>query len=104
VNWLRSATTFNLIADEGFVPVPLESKPPFPDSDINLDGGHSLSDLGGVASKWGLSAPGGCKGWIRADANNSAGVSLADIGIVTNKWGQAGFQCAITPANPCPED
>ena len=102
LNYLRSSTTQTLIDAEGFVPVPIESRPPFPDWDVNLDGNTTVSDLGGVINKWGASS--NCKGWIRADVNNSGAVSLADIGQVLGKFAQPGFQCALTPANPCPED
>ena len=100
INYLRSPAAQSIISGVGFVPVAPGARPPFPDWDVNLDGGTSLGDLGAVSSKWGQTS--NCKGWIRADVNNSGNVSLADIGGVTNRWGQAGFQCA-TKTNPCAE-
>lgn len=94
VNFLRSAQGYNAITAAGYSPLDPAAVQPLPDHDVSLNGLVDLSDLGGVASKWGVTSA--CPGFVRADANNDTRVSLSDVAKVFQHWNQDGRICTVS--------
>jgi hypothetical protein len=91
VNFVRSDVGVFLEAAGGLTPPPYAATAPVPDADVDLNGGVTLLDLGGIKNRWGAESA-GCPGWIRSDVDNLLNkVSLGDVGSVGSHWSQDGL-------------
>lgn len=89
VNYMESTQGQAAMAAVGFITISVPAKQPIPDTDIDMNGGVGLTDIGQITGRWNQSNS--LPGWIRADVDNSGAVGLSDIGKITGQWGAQGF-------------
>ena len=91
VNYMLTTTGQTVVAQVGFVAMPIPSVQPIPDYDVNLDGAIGIGDIGKVIAKWSTASNPACPGWLRADVNNDGAIGIGDIGKIIAKWSAPGF-------------
>lgn len=89
VNYMSSTQGQTATGAVGFIQISVANKQPIPDSDIDLNGGIGLTDIGQITGRWNRTDT--IAGSVRADVDNNGGVGLSDIGKITGQWGATGF-------------